>query len=78
MIREDPELLGELVRLNRDMAFLGMCIMDGASPLLNSRTMPSGCLPLESGYGTGPVRRLERPLIVKFLQQDCLLLQKIP
>lgn len=30
MIREDRELLVELARLNRDLAFLGMCIMDGS------------------------------------------------
>lgn len=31
MIREDRELLAELARLNRDMAPLGMCIMDGSA-----------------------------------------------
>jgi hypothetical protein len=31
MIREDRELLAELARLNRDMASLAMCIMDGSA-----------------------------------------------
>ncbi|MGH3870752.1 MAG: hypothetical protein ACRDSR_04425 [Pseudonocardiaceae bacterium] len=31
MIREDRELLAELARLNRDMASLGMRIMDGSA-----------------------------------------------
>ncbi|MGH3775884.1 MAG: hypothetical protein ACRDRR_09125 [Pseudonocardiaceae bacterium] len=30
MIREDRKLLAELARLKRDLAFLGMCIMDGS------------------------------------------------
>lgn len=37
MIRKDRELLAELTRLNKDMAPLCMCVMDGSASVAEQR-----------------------------------------